>query len=64
MVWQYLAHVSEYAQARLEMIVKQMQEAECMTEELKAKDQWESIRKMNGIHNRAEEIVLKEIVYR
>lgn len=56
--------MSEYAQARLEMIVKQMQEAECMTEELKAKDQWESIRKMNGIHNRAEEIVLKEIVYR
>ncbi|WP_158661713.1 hypothetical protein [Blautia marasmi] len=26
------------------MLVKQMQEAECVTEELKAKDQWKWIR--------------------
>ncbi|MEY8278668.1 MULTISPECIES: hypothetical protein [Blautia] len=28
----------------MEMLVKQMQEAECVTEELKAKNQWEWIR--------------------
>ena len=34
-----------------------------MNEELKAKDQMEWVRCMNNIKNRAEEIVLKELVY-
>lgn len=40
----------------------QMQEAEGVTEELKVKDQW--IRRMNSIRNRAEEIVLYEMISR
>jgi hypothetical protein len=62
--WSYLADVNEQAQERLEIIMKQMQEAEAVTEELKGKDQWEWIRRMNSIRNRAEEIVLDEIIYR
>ena len=41
-----------------------MQEAESVTEELKAKDQMAWVRAMNSIYNRAEEIVLRQIVYR
>lgn len=36
---------------------------EVMTEVLKAADQMEWIRRKNSIHNRAEEIVLTELVY-
>jgi DNA helicase IV len=56
--------VNEQAQERMQIIMKQMQEAETVTKELKAKDQWEWIRRMNSIRNRAEEIVLDEIIYR
>ena len=34
-----------------------------MTEVLKAADQMEWVRRMNSIRNRAEEIVLRELVY-
>ena len=50
-------------QKRLLLIMKQMQEAESVTEELKTGNYWEWIRKMNSIHNRAEEIVLHELIY-
>jgi DNA helicase IV len=63
-LWSYLADVNEQAQERVQIITKQMQEAETVTEELKAKDQWEWVRRMNSIRNRAEEIVLDEIIYR
>ena len=47
----------------MQMIVRQMQEAESVTEELKAYDQLAWARAMNSIHNRAEEIILRELVY-
>ena len=62
--WTYLAELNEQAQSRLQLIISQMQEVESVTEELKEKNQWLWIQRMNSIHNRAEEIVLKEIVYR
>ena len=40
-----------------------MKEAESVTEELKENDQWLWIQKMNSIYNRAEEIILRELVY-
>ena len=52
------------AQERLSLIVEQMKDAEGVTEDLKAGDQMAWVRAMNSICNRAEEIVLKEIVYR
>ena len=63
-LWTYLADLNEQAQERLSLIVEQMKAAEGVTEELKAADQMAWVRVMNSICNRAEEIVLEEIVYR
>ena len=62
--WTYLADLNEQAQERLSLIVEQIKVAEGISDELKAADQMAWIRAMNSIHNRAEEIVLEEIVYR
>ena len=62
-LWTYLADLNEQAQNRLQRVIRQMQEAESVTEELKENDQWLWIQKMNSIHNRAEEIILQELVY-
>ncbi len=47
----------------MSLIVEQMKVAEGVTEELKAADQMAWIQAMNSIHNRAEEIILRELVY-
>ena len=44
--------------------VHQMMERQGITEEMKARDQMEWVRAVNGIRNMAEEIVLKELIYR
>ena len=62
--WTYLAVLNEQAQERLSLIVEQIKVAEGVSEELKAADQMAWIGAMNSIHNRAEEIMLNEIVYR
>lgn len=46
------------------LIIKQMKKAESVTEKMKEDNRREGIQKMNSIHNRAEEIVLNEIIYR
>lgn len=62
-LWHHLADVEEQAQQRMDVIIQQMKEAEGVKEELKAKEQMEWVRRMNSICNRAEEIVLREIVF-
>ncbi len=62
-LWTDLADLNEQAQRRLQMIISQMQEAESVTEDLKAYDQMSWVRAMNSIQNRAEEIILRELVY-
>lgn len=62
-LWTYLADLNEQAQSRLQLIIRQMQEAESVTEELKASNQMAWVRVMNSIHNRVEEIILRELVY-
>ena len=59
----YLAALDEQADKQLALIIRQMQEAEGVTEALKAADQLEWVRRMNSIRNRAEEIILREIVF-
>ena len=61
-LWTYLADLNEQAQNRLQLIIKQMQETENVTDELKEHDQMAWIRAMNNIYNRAEEIVIHEVV--
>jgi hypothetical protein len=63
-LWTYLADINEQAQDRLQVIISQMQKAESVTEKMKESNQWEWVRKMNSIFNRAEEIVLSELIYR
>ena len=62
-LWTYLAGLNEQAQSRLQLIIRQMQEAESVTDELKENDQIAWIKAMNSIHNREEEIVLRELIY-
>ena len=59
----YLADLNEQAQNRLECIMAQMKTAEGMTEELKAAEPMFWVQHMNSIRNRAEEIILRELVY-
>ena len=60
----YLAKLDKQSEEQLALTVRQMQEAEGVTEALKAADQLEWVRRMNNIRNRAEEIVYNEIVYK
>lgn len=62
-LWTYLADINEQAQERLQVIIRQMQKAESVTEKMKESNQWEGIQRMNSICNRAEEIVLRELIY-
>jgi hypothetical protein len=60
---QHLAEIDQSCEEQLELITRQMAKREGVTEELKAADQMEWIRRMNSIRNRAEEIVLHELIY-
>ena len=62
-VWTYLADLNEQAQNRMQLIIMQMQEAECVNDELKENNQMAWVQAMNSSHNRAEEIALHELVY-
>ena len=59
----YLAKLDKQAEEQLALIIRQMQEAEGVTEALKAADQLEWVRRMNSIRNRAEEIIQKELIF-
>ena len=61
--WTYLADLNEQAQERLSLIIEQMKATEGVTEEMKAADQMAWVSAMNSIRNRAEEIILRELIY-
>ena len=62
-LWTYLVDLNEQAQNRLEVIIDQMKASEGVTEELKVADQMAWVRAMNSIRNRAEKIILREMIY-
>lgn len=62
-LFQHLGEIDQACEDRLELIVRQMSEQEGVTEALKAADQMAWIAHMNSIQNRAEEIVLCELVF-
>ena len=62
-LWTYLADLNEQAQNRLEVIIEQMKVAEGVTEELKAANPMAWVGAMNSIRNRAEEVILREMIY-
>lgn len=58
------AHIEEidrHAQNMLDRLVSQMVEEEGVTEQLKAENQMEWVRRMNSIRSRAEEIVWADL---
>ena len=61
---EHLNAVDDEAKERMEILVRQMMERRGITEELKARDQMEWVGTANNIRNAAEEIVLKELIYR
>ena len=62
-LYPHLLEIDEACEGRMELLVLQMAKNEGVTEALKAADQIEWVRRMNSIQNRAEEIVLQDLVY-
>lgn len=59
----YLADIDTQARNKLHLIVTQLAEKEGINEQLKAQDQMAWVGAMNNIRNRAEEIILQELIY-
>lgn len=59
----HLAEIDRTCNERIELIMNQLAQREGVTEALKAADQLEWVRRINNIRERAEEIVLSELVY-
>ena len=62
-LFQHLVEIDEACVERVELLIRQMARREGVTEQLKAAEQMEWVRRMNSIRNRAEEVVLSELVY-
>ena len=60
---QHLSEIDQVCTDRIELITQQMKVKEGVTETLKASDQMTWVAHMSSIQNRAEEIVLTELVY-
>ena len=58
-----LADLNEQASDRLNLIIRQMAEAEGVTEAMKAENQMLWVQSMNSIRSRAEEIIKAELIY-
>ena len=61
---EHLNAVDDEAQERMDILVCQMMKRQGITEETKACDQMAWVGTVNNIRNAAEEIVLKELIYR
>ena len=59
----HLEQIDRQANEMMERLTAQMAQAEGVTEALKAEDQMAWVRAMNSIRNRAEEIVLNNLIY-
>ena len=60
---QYLKDIDKDAKDMFDKLVKQLADSEGINEKLKSANEIEWIRSMNSIRNRAEEIVLSEVIY-
>ncbi len=60
---EHLEEIDKSASEMFERLVLQMKREEGLTEQRKAADTLEWVRRMNNIRNRAEEIVYKELIF-
>lgn len=59
----YLADIDTQARNKLHLLVTWLAEKEGVNEQLKSQDQMAWVGAMNRIRNRAEEIILQELIY-
>lgn len=59
----YLADIDTQARNKLDLLVIQLAKKEGINDQLKEQNQLAWVRAMNNIRNRAEEIVLKELIF-
>lgn len=59
----HLEDVDRQAQEMEQQIISQLVQREGVTEQLKAENQMEWVAQMNNIRNRADEIVLNDLIY-
>lgn len=62
-LYEHLAEIDQTCQKRMEQIIPRMAQAEGVDEKLKAKDQMAWVCRINIIRQRAEEIILQELIY-
>ena len=60
---EHLASIDESANKRVSVIINKLAKAEGVDENLKRANQMKWVQAMNNIKNRAEELVLSEIIY-
>ena len=58
----HLEEIEQSASELVDRLIEEMARREGITEELKAEDQMEWVRRMNGVRNAVEEVVLKELI--
>ena len=59
----HVAEIDQQAEDMLDRLIKQMTKQEGITEQLKARDQMEWVRRMNNIRNQAVEVVNNDLIY-
>lgn len=59
----HLLEIDQTARTQVEQTMRQMAEAEGVTEALKAADQMAWVGRMNNIKHRAEEMALNDLIY-
>lgn len=62
-LWKHLSNIDTTCNERMDFLIAAMVKQEGVTESLKASDQMEWVGRMNNIRNRAEEFILRELVY-
>ena len=59
----HLEEIDRQAQEMEQQLISQLAQQEGITEQLKAENQMEWVDRMNSIRNRADEIVLNDLIY-
>ena len=62
-LYEHLTEIDQTSRRRMEQIIPRMAQAEGVDEILKAKDQMVWVGRMNSIRQRAEEMILQELIY-
>ena len=62
-LYDYLLNIDTQANEQFELLIRQMAKAEGVTEQMKAGNQMEWVRRMNSFRNRAEEIINSELIF-